>query len=445
MASTTLSGRTSPWILASGLSLISSMTLASSFQILEQSPALMGQGFAGTASTAEDATSVFFNPAALNQIDRSASVGLNAIFTEAQFRDEGSNTGGIEAKTDEIGKVPNLYAVLPWREGVTFGLGVNAPFGLASEYDKDWIGRYIGTYSDLQIVNVTGAVALQLNPDWALGVSLIYQRAEVTLESQIDSTLGLNPTPTLDSSAHIAGKDDTITTSLALFYAPSDDTKLGLVWHRGGHYDLQGHARFNKSDMCQPGAGYATGTPPAPTTGSICSATLDALGGKVTAPLELPDTVTLSASQRVNERVWVHADVAWTQWSDIKKIDVINQTNLRNVSSLDLQYENSMRYALGASYQVNPAWKLRAGVAFDETAQNDPTHVTPRVPDEDRTWLTLGVSYAASNRLSFDLSYAYLHVESPSIHNLDTNTGHKVEGTFTPKVNILGLQTNWRF
>jgi long-chain fatty acid transport protein len=107
------------------LSLFPCISHASSFQILEQSPALMGQGFAGTASTAEDATTVFFNPAALNQLDRSASVGINGIFTESKFRDTNSNTGGIPDKTDEVGVVPNLYAVFPYREGITFGFGVN--------------------------------------------------------------------------------------------------------------------------------------------------------------------------------------------------------------------------------------------------------------------------------------------------------------------------------
>lgn len=427
------------------LSLFPCISHASSFQILEQSPALMGQGFAGTASTAEDATTVFFNPAALNQLDRSASIGINGIFTESKFRDTNSNTGGIQDKTDEVGVVPNLYAVFPYREGITFGFGVNAPFGLASKYDRNWIGRYLGTFSELEVINISGAVALQLNDQWAVGASVNYQRADVTLESQFDSTLGVSPSPATDSRAKIAGDDDDFTATLALFYTPTEDTKLGLVWHQGGKFDLTGDAKFDLNTACSPGAGYPTGAPPAPTTGTICNGLLNSLAGDVYAKVQLPDVMTFSASQRVNDYWWLHLDVAWTEWSKIKQINIIHDDTNADVSTLDLQYQNSMRYAVGASYEANDQWTWRLGVAYDESPQEDPQHITPRVPDDNRTWLTLGVNYAFSPSLSVDVSYAYLNVDEPKIQHFDPATGHNVEGTFKSKVSILGVQANWRF
>src|SRR5690606_7974368 len=126
--------------LASAFLFCSSTTvMASSFLILEQSPAHLGHAFAGTASNINDATTVFFNPAGMSQVkNRQVSVAGNVIFTEAAFNDNGSNTGGTAGKTEEVALVPNLYAVHPLSDQWTFGIGVNAPFGLASDYGEEW-------------------------------------------------------------------------------------------------------------------------------------------------------------------------------------------------------------------------------------------------------------------------------------------------------------------
>lgn len=430
----------------SALSLLPHLGHASSFQILEQSPALLGQGFAGTASTAEDATTVFFNPAALNQIKQNTiSVGVNGIFTEAKFYNDGSNTNGVTGKTDEIGIVPNAYIVYPFREGVTFGFGVNAPFGLASEYKDDWIGRYIGTFSELEVINANAVIALQLNDYWSLGVGINYQAAEVTLESKVDSTFGINPQPNTDSHARIKGDDEAITADLSLFYSPSLRTKFGLVWRQGANFDLKGSAKFTNNAVCAPGLGYPTGATPSPTTGTICAATLQSFGGNVTAELSLPDTVTLSGSHQVNDYWWIHADIAWTEWSEIQQVDIVNVQSGSTINQLDLRYDDTMRYALGASYKPSKQWTWRMGIAQDEAPNTDSHYVTPRVPDQDRTWFTLGFNYEFNPRTSLDLGYAYLKVDTPHIENLNPTTGHYVKGKFKSNVNILGVQANWRF
>ena len=98
---------------------------------------------------------------------------------------------------------------------------MNAPFGLASDYETDWYGRYLATHSKLEIVNVNAVAGIQLTETLALGLGVNYQRAEVTLESQFDSTLGVAPSPATDSSAKITGDDDSFAADLSLFYAPA--------------------------------------------------------------------------------------------------------------------------------------------------------------------------------------------------------------------------------
>lgn len=120
-------------LVASLLAPLSLSTYGASFQILEQSPAQLGKAFAGTASDISDASSVFFNPAAITQLERTSfSIGGNAILATAEFNNTNSNTNGIPSETDEIGYVPNIYLVAPLSDTLalgskqlTLGLGIN--------------------------------------------------------------------------------------------------------------------------------------------------------------------------------------------------------------------------------------------------------------------------------------------------------------------------------
>lgn len=428
------------------LSLTSTAALGASFQILEQSPAHLGKAFAGTASDVTDASNVFFNPASITELENpSLTVAGNAIFTQSTFRNANSNTNGVGGKTDEVGYVPNLYYTHPISERVTLGIGVNAPFGLASDYETDWYGRYLATHSKLEIVNVNAVAGIQLTESLALGLGVNYQRAEVTLESQFDSTLGVAPSPATDSSAKITGDDDSFAADLSLFYAPGERSRYGLVWRQGANFDLTGDAHFTLNELCSPNAGYPTGAPPAPTTGTICAASLTAVEGNAQARVELPDTLTLSGSYKLTDYWWIHADIAWTQWSSIHNIDVINSDNDLLINTLELHYKDSMRYALGFTHNSNCPWTWRFGIALDEAPQTDPTRVNPRIPDQDRLWFSAGFNYEFSPDTSIDLGYTYIKVNKTHINNTNPTTGHHIEGSFDSNVNIVGIQGNWKF
>lgn len=428
------------------IALLPAFTFASSFQILEQSPAHLGKAFAGTASDIADASSIFFNAAGIVELDKpTLTLGGNAIFTQAEFNNENSNTNGVPGKTDEIGYVPNIYYVHPLSEHLSVGLGINAPYGLASDYGEDWYGRYLATHSELEVANFNAVVAYAVTDQLSLGLGVNYQRADVTLESQFDSTLGLNPTAATDSGAKIQGDNDDFAADVSLYYAPTAQTSFGLIWRQGGEFDLNGEASFALNPACSPGAGFPTGAPPAPTTGTICAASLNAVAGDAEAHLHLPDTITLSSSHQLRDDWWIHGDIAWTQWSNIQSIDVINSGNGLTINTLELNYANTMRYALGFTHDSDAPLSWRFGIAFDEAPQTDPDLMNPRIPDQDRIWFSAGFNYEFSQSTSIDLGYTYINVDKASINNTHPQTRHHVEGNFDADVNIVGVQANFTF
>lgn len=421
---------------------------ASAFQILEQSPAHLGRAFAGTGSTVKDASTVFFNPAGMGQFEEPVvSIGGNLILVQSEFADpqQESNTGGVPDETDKPGFVPNLYMVQPINERWSFGLGLNAPFGLESSYDENWTGRYLATDSELQVINLNATFSFKVIDPLFVGLGLNYQQADVTLESQIDSTLGVNPDPATDSSALIEGDDDTVVVDASMFFQPTDTTRVGLLWRQGGDFSLEGNATFFFDEVCSPGAGFPTGAPPAPSTGDLCSLSLNARVGNIKADVDLPDTLTLSVSQAITDRWWLHGDIAWTGWSSIDSIAIINTDQDTTVDTLELKYDDTLRYALGTSYNDGGPWTWRAGVAVDEAPQTSRELVSPRIPDQDRLWLSAGFNYQFSNVVSIDFGYAHLFVDDAEILDINAQTGHRVAGEFDAAVDIIGLQANWEW
>jgi long-subunit fatty acid transport protein len=140
---------------------------AAGFAIKQQSATAQGNAFAGATAGAESPSYMFFNPAALGRFDRSSvQLEANAIFTELQLRDaEAATTAGVPiAGTRRDGDVsddavlPAFYAVLAPEGDFRFGLGINVPFGLGTEYPTDWVGRYHTQKSNLLSINI--------NPSW---------------------------------------------------------------------------------------------------------------------------------------------------------------------------------------------------------------------------------------------------------------------------------------
>ena len=445
-------------VLAAGLTaLVPAISPASSFQILEQSPASLGTAFSGTASKANDATTVFFNPAGMTSLEkREVSVAGQLIYVESRFDDQGSTAAagtplqqplsGDSGKTDEMTFVPNLYYVQPISDRWRFGLGINAPFGLGTEYDGDWIGRYHGTESDLRVLNINPTFAYAVTDQLSVGFGLNYQRVDTTLKNKVDSFSACVSAPgatapacaaahggpgngNADSSLKIEGDDSDVVADLSVHWQPLEGTRIGLTWRQGGDFTIEGDADFSPSSTCA--------------ADPACTAAGQAIDGDVEADLELPDTLTLSASHRLTDSWQLHADIAWTEWSSVQEIGIVNIENSQTVDTLDLQYDDTMRYAVGASFEPEGPWTWRFGLAFDEAPQTDPEYVTVRIPDQDRLWTSVGFRYAFSPSASVDVGYAHIFVDDSQIDK--TAQGNRLRGEFDSQADIVGVQANWQF
>lgn len=438
---------------------------ASGFALIEQSVSGLGNAFAGGAAATDDASVQFFNPAALTELSGTqVSLAGHFIMPSAKLVNASASVvtlGNIPVTgtVDDAGVsalVPNFYYARDLNSQLKFGLGINAPFGLATEYDKTWIGRYHAIKSEVQTVDINPALAYKLSDQLSLGIGVNAEYIKAELSSAVDSgsicyalvtqaggllgdiattcnAAGLTPgNPSADSAAKIEGDDWSYGINIGLLYQPSNATRIGVAYRDAIKQAIRGHATFTRSAAFNALLNVAAPTLFTPTTDA--------------ADIELPASAAVSIAQQLNPQLELLADITWTQWSALQELRVTYGNVAQPATVTTENWDDTLRYAIGLSYKLDDRIKLRTGLAYDQSPVPDVTHRTPRIPDNDRTWLALGMSYASNEHLSYDVAYAHLFVHDTAIDNTtEGSIRHNLQGTYQVGIDILSAQLNYRF
>ena len=175
------------------LSAAAGQALGAAFALQEQNASGLGHAYAGGAAAAEDVSTIFYNPAGLVRLQTTqAVVAANVICPSAKFHDSGSQPaafqplGGTGGDAGDCAIVPNLYLGIPFTDKWSFGIGVNVPFGLKTEYDSDWLGRFQAVKSKLDTVNINPVLSWEPTPHLTVGGGVSWQRVKATLTSQVN-------------------------------------------------------------------------------------------------------------------------------------------------------------------------------------------------------------------------------------------------------------------
>jgi long-chain fatty acid transport protein len=435
---------------------MASPSFGAGFAIIEQSVSGLGNAFAGGAASAEDATTIFFNPAGLTRLKGQQVVaGIHYISPRTEFKDEGSSVspafgGGALSGNDggeggEDAFVPNFYYSASLGDDWAIGLGINAPFGLSTEYDDGWKGRYHALRSDVMTVNINPSAAYKVNEHLSLGAGVSAQYVDAELSNAIDfgsiafaSSGGLLGAPqAADGKVVLEADDWSYGYNLGALYEFTENSRVGIAYRSRIEYTAEG-----KADFTMPAALAAA----SPTLAAVFADT------DAKADITLPDSASVSLYHRFNPQWAVMADVTWTNWSTFKELRVEFDNPLKSDSVTDYSWEDSWRYSIGATYNPNEKLALRAGLAYDETPIPSAELRTPRVPGEDRLWTAVGLGYSFSDRANLDIGYAHLFVSDSKINRqagIDPSGENFFAGTlvgeFENSVDIASVQFSYSF
>src|SRR5262245_31186471 len=145
---------------------------AGGFALTEHGGRGLGSAWAGEAAVAEDARTIFFNPAGMTFLPGTQVVGaIDGIRTSESFTNDGSHLnpavgggplhGNDGGNGGALGPIPSLYISHQLLDRLWLGLGVDAPFGLKTEWSSTWIGRYNAIGSKLESVNINPSLAVR--------------------------------------------------------------------------------------------------------------------------------------------------------------------------------------------------------------------------------------------------------------------------------------------
>lgn len=453
--------RISPWVLAAAAAAgFSTQAFSAGFALIEQGASGQGVAYAGAAAIGEDASTIFFNPAAMTRLSGQQIVFAGHVIAPTfDFTNNGSTTfagtplTGANAGGGETSFVPNLYWAAALENDLHVGVGINVPYGLATDYDDGWVGRYHGLKSEITTININPAMAWRATDKVSFGIGISVQYIDVELTQNIDSfaaCANLDPTlaacgglvnaPSIagqDSAAKLAGDDTSFGWNIGFLFDLTEKDRLGFAYRSSIKHDIEGQASYNLDAGLQPvadGASAATGFKILQDTALMAGA-------------ELPETFSISYVRDFNPKWTMLVDYTWTGWSTLDTVEIVLAGGAPgNDPSLELAFQNTNRISAGAHYKPGNNWIFRGGLAYDESPVRTDQLRTARVPDNDRTWLSLGFGYAPSTSWSFDVGYSHLFVSDTGIDNITaTSSGATLKGTYDASVDILSAGVNFNF
>ena len=439
------------------------LSQASGFALIEMNARGQGNAYAGAAAYTPDASTVYFNPAGMMMLKENQIAGaLHLILPNASFTNDGSKTSDalgplsadLTGPNDDGGKnavVPNFYWVTAINEDAKFGLGVNAPFGLETNYKDEWVGRYHAIQSNLRTINVNPSLAYRLNDQWSIGAGLDIMFGHVELSSAVDFgtvCLGSPPQggpanciPSGNGPQKADGKvefdadnTDDISTgfNLGLLIEVTPQTSLGISYRSEIEMKAKGEAVFTIPDQLSFVADDGLFT-----------------DSGISATVNLPASFSFSLAHKASKFIWL-ADVTWTGWSSFEELRIVYDNPDQPDSVTTEEWKDTMRYSVGLDYLLSDRWVLRTGLAFDETPVPNKERRTARLPGNDRTWLSLGATFMQNKTMSWDFGYSHLFIDDAEIENqFESSTAPALEATligdYEASVDIVSLQFNWKY
>lgn len=402
---------------------------AAGFALREYSLSAASTSFAGASSNDNAPGYLAFNPAAAaGVVDQDFQFTLNAIYpgSDAAYTTATTSAGNATSGTrnPENFVQEALEPGASWRKRLSdrwsAGLSVSVPWGLSTLYDKIWAGRYYAVESKLLTINIAPDVAWQVTDTLSIGAGLQVQYAEGILSNAIDfGTIGaLFSVPGAlpgqqDGFAEFKANDWAVGYRAGLLWKPDPTLSIGLAWRSGIRHDLKGDVDFSLDTA---GVGAALSGATGAFTDSAAS-----------TRLSLPAVASAGISWKATDKLTLMGELGYTDWGTVEELRVkfANPFQPDNVQTYG--WSGAWLYAVGASYDIDREWTLRAGAAIDGSPARDATR-DPRIPDATRTWLSASIEHHLTPSTSIQLGYAKLMFPEERISLSATTPGNELRG-----------------
>ncbi len=400
------------------------LAFASGFQLNEQGARAMAQGGA-FAARASDLSAMYFNPAGLTyQKGFGAYVGGTMILPKTTFTSPAGKATDMVSQTFVI---PSVYLAYGMENGLSFGVGLFAPFGLGTEWPEGWDGRFAAVKTDLQNVSVNPTIAYQVSDCFMVGAGMSYTFSKVELSYKIPTYSSLAPPTPSATNGNVAldASGNGVSFNFGAIYKPVPAMSIGASYRHSTKIDYEGTAAFTNTQA------LATFFP----------------GGTGKTTIKTPNQFFVGISYDLSNDLTIEADYQWIGWSSYDSLGVdlpngptfpLTGKPLQASSKTGKNWKDTYMLRLGGEYRHNDL-SFRLGFIYDATGQPAKT-VEPLLPDASRLEGTIGLGYKFAGSWSVDVAYQLIIFNDRTVSAADQNT---FPGTYKSSANLFGLNIGY--
>ena len=397
-----------------GMAVFSSTSFASGFRLAEQDSAATGMSSAFVGQ-ADSPAAVWYNPAGITQLDGTrisgGVIGVYPVLTHETIY------GTTDVSERDVHLPVHLYATHRLNDSIVFGVGVNNPFGLVTDWNPQTsVTKNVATFSKIVSTEINPNIAYKISDNLSIAFGIAYVHLRATLE---------NILPVAGSpDFRLSGDGDGWGANAAMKYKATDQVSFGLSYRSRVKVKLDGTAEI------APGLGI--------------------LSNPGSTEVTLPDLIQAGVSYKASDKLTVNADIDYTLWSTYDRLVIQSNTILlltggtSNTATEEKQWHDVWCIRLGGQYQLSDQWKLRAGYVYDKNPVND-TYFDTITPDSDRQGVSIGTGYTIGNT-TVDLAYMYLRFNKRTLSDsLVDGSSQILNGTYKSQAQLAGITIGYKF
>ena len=154
-------------------------------------------------------------------------------------------TGKTTHMRNHIYMIPNAYITYQLNDSLSIGIGSFSHFGLTTDWDDEWEGRFLSTYAELRTFSANPVISWQINPKLsvAVGGSVVY--------SDINMRKDLNPKPIPIKlgSVYFDAWDVGYSYNLGVRYKMNNNVTFGVSYRSSIDMRYKGNSHFKTSSF----------------------------------------------------------------------------------------------------------------------------------------------------------------------------------------------------
>lgn len=387
-------------------SVFASQAYAAGFQLSEQSSIQMGRAMAGAGVMGDDLSAVHYNPAGMTLLEGTRIQATGTwVAVNAEYKGE---SGATENGRKKGQLIPAGYITHQLNDQVWLGLGLTVPYGMGTDFARNWEGADRGNKSTILTFDMNPNVAWKINEKFSVGAGISLQYAKAKLGMGKQKLEVPMPGNHYAMNSTVEGDSWAWGWNVGLMFRPVETVRLGVAYRSHIAHNAEGETTIDTNKLLAV----------KPETAGIAGQTFIS---DMKVRIKTPDTLTFSAAWDATQDLTLSATARWSKWSNFDTLTIENSgfhggnstqangamSQMAATSQVHNNWDDTWFFSLGADYRLNDQWTVRGGVAYDQGPVDNINRMAV-IPDTDRVWVAGGASYKFNKNMTFDFGATYI-------------------------------------